>query len=275
MNSVSSVLESFVVLLREGVEVALVVGILLAYLSRSGRRAYGRFVMLGLTAAVLASLAGAVAVQRYGLDPENPVAEGSLMFVAAALVTSLLVWMWRTGWSMRCRMEHRLDTLVGQSEATAVEPRAAFGVFVFAFLMVLREGVETVLFLAALSGTAGNRPLASVAGGGLGLLLAVLFGVILARGSLHINLRRFFAVTGVVLVILVVKLIAGGLHEFFEAGLLPSAPLWEATAEVFASKGASLIILALLIVVPLCSLAWDWWRTAALRGPGQADGARP
>lgn len=275
MNSVSSVLESFVVSLREGVEVALVVGILLAYLSRSGRRAYGRFVMLGLGAAVLASLAGAVAIQRYGLDPENPVAEGSLMFVAAGLVTSLLVWMWRTGWSIRRRLEHRLDALVGQTETAAVESRAAFAVFLFAFLMVLREGVETVLFLTALSGTAGSRPLANLAGGGLGLLFAVVFGVILVRGSLHINLRRFFAVTGVVLVILVVRLIAGGLHEFFEAGLLPSAPLWEETADVFASKAASLIILALLIVVPLCSLGWDWWRTTALRARGQADGARP
>src|SRR5512137_2021745 len=153
MYHVSAILESFVVALREGIEVALVVGMLLAYLNRTGRRAYGRFVLFGLGAAVLASLGMAAVVQRYGLDADNPVVEGGLMFVAAALVTSLVVWMWRTGRSIRHRLEQRLDTLLGNAETAAPDSRSAVGVFVFAFVMVLREGVETVLFLAALSGT--------------------------------------------------------------------------------------------------------------------------
>ncbi len=276
MFQLSAVLESFVVAVREGIEVALVIGMLLAYLNRTGRNAYGRCVVVGLAAAVLASLGIAAGVQRYGLDAENPVVEGGLMFVAAALVTSLVVWMWRTGRSIRQRLEHRLDTLMGAPGGATADLRAAFAVFAFAFAMVLREGVETVLFLAALSGTPGGSVLSTLGGGGLGLILAVLFGVLLVRGSVRINLRRFFGVTGLALLVLVVKLVAGGLHEFFEAGVFSAAPLWEHLVEIIASKAASFVVLALLIVAPLGALAWERWKAAppALDAPRQPDGAR-
>lgn len=276
MYQVSAIVESFVVALREGIEVALVIGMLLAYLNRTDRRTYGRYVLFGLGAAVLASLAIAPAVQRYGLDAENPVVEGSLMFVAAALVTSLVVWMWRTGRSIRHRLEQRLDTLVGTAQSAVVNSRSALGVFAFAFFMVLREGVETVLFLAALSGTPGGSALATLGGSGSGFILAVLFGALLVRGSVRINLRRFFGVTSLVLLVLVAKLVAGGVHEFFEAGVLAGSPFWEHLVELIASKAASLFGLALLIVVPLASLAWEWWKAAPARLaiPEQPNGAR-
>ena len=142
--------------------------------------------------------------------------------------------------------------------------------------MVLREGVETVLFLAALSGTVGGSPLYNAAGGSLGLLLATLFGVLLVRGSLHINLHHFFNVTGIVLLILVVKLIAGGLHEFFEVGILPSAPFLERAVELFTQKAASLLILGSLIILPTLCVLWNWWRRtspAETSLPPQANGA--
>jgi FTR1 family protein len=273
MNGVTGVLESLVVSLREGIEIALVVGVLLAYLNRTGRRAYSRFVLLGLVAATLTSLAGAALVLRYGLDPENPTLEGCLMFVAAALVSSLLVWMWRTGRSMRRRMEQRVEELVGQAEETTIEVRAASSIFAFAFLMVLREGLETVLFLTALSGTTGGQPFFTALGASLGFGLAVLFGVLLVQGSLHIDLRRFFTVTGVVLVALVLKLVAGGLNQFSEVGLIASTPLWEKTLGVFSSRAASIIILALLVVAPLGSMAWDWRRPPVSHVREQPNGA--
>jgi len=277
MYHISAILESFVVSLREGIEVALVIGMLLAYLNRTGRRKYGRSVLFGLGAAVLVSLGMAAAVQRYGLDAQSPVVEGSLMFVAAALVTSLVIWMWRTGRSMRHRLERRLDTLMGNVETAALDSRSAVGVFAFAFLMVLREGVETVLFLAALSVAPGGSVLTTLGGSGLGLLLALLFGVLIVRGSVRIDLRRFFWVTGLVLVVLVAKLVAGGLHEFFEAGALAGTPFWEQFVEAIASKAASSVVLALLIVVPLGSLAWEWRKAAPapVPMPEQPNGARP
>jgi high-affinity iron transporter len=267
MDILSRLLESGIVTLREGVEAALVIGVLLAYLRRTGRRLYRRYVLYGLGTSVVASLLGAVLVHRYGLDAENPAVEGALMFVAAGLVTSLIVWMWRTGRSVRRRLEHRLDTLVGEASTTAIQQRAALGVFAFAFFMVFREGVETVLFLAALSGTVGGSALYNALGGGTGLLLATLFGILLVRGSLHINLRRFFNVTGIVLLILVAKLVAGGLHEFFEAGTLPSSPFWEEVVEVFTHKTTSLLILGLLIALPALCVAWDWCKRASLAEP--------
>jgi FTR1 family protein len=264
VDILSRLFESTVVTLREGVEIALVIGILLAYLRRTGRAAYARYVLFALAAAILASLGIAVLIHRYGLDPENPAVEGTIMFIAAGLVTSLLAWMWQTGRSVKRRLEQRLDSLVGQAGSTTIQHRAALGVFAFAFFMVLREGVETVLFLAALSGTVGGSPLYNAVGGSLGLLLATLFGVLLVRGSLHINLRRFFNVTGLVLMILVAKLVAGGLHEFLEVGILPASPWLEETVEIFTHKTTSLLILGLLIAVPALCVAWDWWnRTSA------------
>lgn len=277
MDILSRLFESLIVTLREGVEVALVVGILLAYLRRTGRGAYARQVFLGLGAAILMSLLGAVLIYHYGLDPDNPLAEGTTMFVAAGLVTTLVVWMWKTGRNVRRRLENRLDALVGPADASAGTQRAALGVFGFTFVMMFREGIETVLFLSALSGTVGGSPLYNLLGGSLGLLLATLFGVLLVRGSLHLNLGRFFRVTGIVLLILVAKLIAGGLHEFFEIHLLPSNPLLEEVVEFFTNGTTSLIILFLLMALPGACMLWDWWKHLSnepVSPPPQPNGAQ-
>lgn len=276
MDMLSKMFESIIVTLREGIEAALVIGVLLACLRRTGREVYTRAVFLGLGAAILASLVGAFVIQRYGVDPDNPVVEGTLMFVAAGLVTSLVIWMWRTGKGVKHRLERRLCTLVDQADAAAFDARAACGVFAFSFFMMFREGVETVLFLAALSGTVGGSPLYTVMGGSLGLLLAALFGVLLVRGSLHINLNRFFGVTGVVLLALVAKLVAGGLHELLEVGLIPASPMLESLVELFTQRTTSILILVLLIVLPGLCVAWDWWqRSAPARSslPRQPNGA--
>src|SRR5574341_1075002 len=153
MDLLVKMLEAMVVTLREGVEAALVVGIVLAYLRKTDNGHLCRYVYRGLWSAVFVSVLGALVVQQFGLDPENEVLEGSLMLLAAGLVGSLRVWMWRAGKTLRRRM-------------------------------------ETVLFLFALSATIGANPVYNVVGGGVGLLLAFLFGFSLIRGSLRINLRR-------------------------------------------------------------------------------------
>jgi high-affinity iron transporter len=272
MHGLSGLVEGVVISLREGVEVALVIGILFAYLRRTGREGYLAAVWLGLGAALLASLGGALLVRRYGLNPDNPTAEGSLMLVAAALVASLLYWMWRTGKTVRRRMEQRLERLVDDPGTLTLH--ASLGIFAFTFFMVLREGVETVLFLLTLASTTGAQPLATASGTALGLTLALCFGVLLVRGSVRINLQRFFAVTGSVLVVLVLKLLAGALHEFFEAHVLSSTPALDEAVELFASSAVSWIVLALLVVAPLACLAWDWWRTPVPDLTNQPNGAR-
>src|SRR3972149_4281299 len=105
MEILSKMLEAMVVTLREGVEAALVVGIVLAYLKKSEKDHLRRYVYHGLWAAILVSFLGALVVQQLGLDPENEMFEGTLMLVAAAFVGSLLIWMWRRGRTLKQRME--------------------------------------------------------------------------------------------------------------------------------------------------------------------------
>lgn len=247
MDVLVRMLEATVVTLREGIEAALVLAIVLAYLRRTGRVGLSRYVYWALGAALVASLVGAVAVQRFGLDPESELWEGSLMLVAAALVGSLVMWMWRAGRRIRQQTEVRLEALLhgGKSQSGT-----GIGLFTFTFLMVFREGIEAVLFLAALSGAIGANPLYNALGGGLGLLLAGVFGLLLVQGSLRIDVRRFLDVTGLVLLLLVAKLIANGLHEFFEVGFLPSTRTLLAVVGFLTRETTSMLILVLLIGLP-------------------------
>src|SRR3972149_2163757 len=119
--------------------------------------------------------------------------------------------------------------------------------------MVFREGVEMILFLAALS-LAATPDLVGLLGGLSGLGLAALFGVLIVKGSLRINLRRFFGVTGFVLMVLVARLLAGSLHEFFEVGLLPSTPDLLAVIGFIVKDSTSTIILIALIALPVLSM---------------------
>src|SRR5215469_8980394 len=134
-------LEAFTVTLREGVEAALIVGIVLAYLKRIGRPDLRRVAYVGLGAAFLCSIAIAVVVSRLHFNQD--VFEGIVMLVAAVFVVSMVIFMMRTAKKLKGEIEGRLDTLAGQG--------STFSIFLFVFLMVLREGVETVLVLSAVS----------------------------------------------------------------------------------------------------------------------------
>ena len=249
-------LEALVITLREGLEAALVVGIVFAYLARTGRNELRRYVWLGLVAAVLASIGGALLFQWIGLDPENEVYEGTVMLVAAAFVATMVVWMWRTGRTLRAEIENK----VARTLNAQFSRRTAWGMAAFVFLMVFREGIEAVLFLTALSATIGANPLNNIVGGTIGLILAALFGTLLAKGTLRVNLKRFFSATSFVLLVLVAKLIANGLHEFLEVGLLPSTPELLSIIGLLTRETTSLLILMALIAIPALTILWDAWR---------------
>lgn len=241
-------MEAFVITLREGLEAALVVGLILAYLNRTGRTVLRRWAYAGLGLAVVFSILGAVLFNLIGFDPDNEVLEGTLLAIAAVLVFSLVAWMWRTSRGIKQHIEDRLESL-----AAPETKRQGWGVLVFVFFMVFREGVEMILFLAALS-LAATPDLVGLLGGLSGLGLAVLFGVLIIKGSLRINLRRFFGVTGFVLMVLVARLAAGSLHEFFEVGLLPSTPALMAVIGFIVKDSTSTIILIALIALPVLSM---------------------
>jgi FTR1 family protein len=206
--------EALIVTLREGIEVALVVGIIAAFLRREAADRYLRSVWAGIAAAIAASALGGVLLRRLAID-EN-VLEGLLYLVAAAVVASMLVWMWRHGKALAGEMKGSLARILTRERAASV----AAGIFLFTFLMVFREGMETVLFLSALSLTTGG--LETVLGVLVGLAAAFVFGVLFVRGSVRVDLGRFFKITGIALLIFTAQLVANGYHELAEAGWLPA-----------------------------------------------------
>jgi len=210
----SVMFQSLVITLREGVEAALIVGIVLGYLRRSGRATWNRLVYWGLAAAIAASLVAAYFVHR--LQVSEDAYEGWLMLAGAVFVGSMVAWMWKTGKRMKQQIEEKLSTL------SAAPGRAGLGVFLFVFLMVFREGIETVLFLAAVS--LRTTELLNFMGGVIGLGLAIALGVGFFKGSLKVDLRKFFSVTTMVLLVVAVQLFVSGLHELSEAQVLPSSP---------------------------------------------------
>lgn len=207
--------QSLVITLREGVEAALILGIVLSYLKKTGRQAWSRYAWWGLASAAAASLAAAYMVYRFEVIEDAY--EGWLMLVGAVFVASMVYWMWRTGKRLKGDIESKLSEL-----SRSPGRGAAFGLFLFVFLMVFREGIETVLFLAAVS--LRTSELLNFMGGLLGLLLAIALGVAFFKGSLKVDLRKFFTVTTLVLFVVAAQLFVSGVHELSEAQVLPSSP---------------------------------------------------
>ena len=207
--------QSLVITLREGVEAALIVGIVLTFLAKTGRHRAFRAVYAALAAATVASLAAAYIVHRLELAEESY--EGWLMLAGGVLVASMVAWMRKAGKRLKQDIESRLSELT-------VEPSrvASAGIFLFVFLMVFREGIETVLFLAVVSFRSAE--LMNLIGGLAGLGLAALLGVSFFKGSFKIDLRKFFGLTSAVLLVIAAQLLITGVHELTEGGFLPSSP---------------------------------------------------
>jgi high-affinity iron transporter len=204
-------LQAFIITLREGVEASLIVGIIFAYLSKIGRSELKRTVFWALGAALAASVAVAVVIARLNFNPD--IFEGWVMLAAAAFVLSMIWFMHKTARGMKGQIEGKVASLIGNTSKT--------GLFFFVFLLVLREGVETVLILSAVS--LNSSELLSFTGTLLGVAVSVVFGVLFIRGSVKINLQRFFRVTTVILYFVTFQLLVSGLHELSENGVLPSS----------------------------------------------------
>ena len=212
--------QSLVITLREGVEAALIVGIVLGYLRKTGRARFNRIVHWALFVAILASLALAYLLHRLELAELGDAYEGGLMLLGAVFVASMVAWMWRTGKRLKQEIEAKISSLAGAAQGPG--RWVAWGLFVFVFLMVFREGTETVLFLAAVS--LRTTELANFIGGIIGLGLAIGLGVAFFKGSLKVDLRKFFTVTTLVLLVVALQLLVSGVHELSEAMVLPSGP---------------------------------------------------
>jgi len=204
-------LQAFIITLREGVEAALIVGITLAYLNKIQRPDLRRAVFYALGAAFAASIGVAILLSRFQFHED--LFEGWVMLAAAFFVVTMIVFMMRTGRKLKGEIEGKIGALASRGSQA--------GIFLFVFLMVLREGAETVLVLSAVS--LNTSALTSFLGTLFGVLAAVIFGVMFVKGSVRINLQKFFSVTTVILFFVAAQLLITGLHELSESGFLPSS----------------------------------------------------
>jgi high-affinity iron transporter len=207
-----------VVTLREGFEASLIVGIVLAFLNRTGRRDAFWAVWLGALAAAAISVAAGVTLWAIGTEFEGRaehIWEGSIMLAAAAMLTWMVFWMRSQARTIRKHLESQVEK--------ALKVGSTLGLAVVAFVGILREGLETALFLL---GTFENSNTAlSFASGLVGLLASFGFGYLFYKGSAKLDLRRFFIITSLVLLGFASWLLYGGVHDLGEGGVLPESML--------------------------------------------------
>lgn len=199
--------------LREGVEAALIVSIILAYLAKTGNQRHVGTIWLGAGAAIAVSVAvGVILFATVGgfEEPAEQIFEGFAMVTAASVVTWMLFWMRRTSANIKGELHAGVDR--------ALVEGGVLGLSVLAFTAVIREGIETALFLMGQATAAGSQATSTLVGAIIGLAIAVVVGWGLYRGARVINLRTFFQWTGIALVFIAAGLLSYGIHEFIDAG---------------------------------------------------------
>ena len=207
-------LSALLVALREGVEAALIVGIVLVYLNRTGRRALASYVWGGVILAAAASFIAAYLLQRFQINEDG--FEGLLMVVAAVLVLTMIAWMNSVARSLRKQIETRIEAYAQKSTRAA-----GLGIALFVFLMILREGAELVLILRAVE--LSSTGVQVWIGTALGIAIAAAVGLFFFQGTLRIPLNRFFSATTLILWVVAFQLALTGVHEMSEALWLPSS----------------------------------------------------
>jgi len=222
---------AFLITLREGLEISLVVAIIAAYLVKTDNRRYLPSMWLGVAAAAVASIASGLVFDALIGDLEGrweQAIEGTLAFLAVGVLTWMIFWMRRNSRNISTDLQAKID---------AALDRSPFAVTVIAFVAVVREGFEAALFLIGAE-TSASSGAAVVVGGIVGLVVSIALGAAFYAGSARIDLRRFFQYTGLLLILFAAGLFAKGLHEFRELlGIewpLVSQTVWNVTSGPFA-----------------------------------------
>ena len=244
-------LQAFIITLREGLEAFLIIAISLAYLRKSGRHRLVPAIHWGVAVSIVVSIAAGMLLQRVS---NQALWEGVLAIVAAVLVASLTVHMWRVAKRMKREIEGRL-----QASAIRAGFAAFLGVFGFTVLMITREGMETALLINALLFQVQSLQL--VVGAMAGILCAAGVAWLWSRYGHRVNLAYFFQVTAIFLLVFVAQLFIYGFHELTEANVLPySEPLHWATEPYGPDGRYGQHFTYLLVLLPLSWLAFAWWR---------------
>lgn len=232
---------AFIITLREGLEAALIIGILVAYLHKIGRPDGLAPIWAGVAAALALSVGGGLAIMGTVGELSGAamdIFEAAAMFLAVGVLTYMVFWMGSHARHLKAQLHRDVD------EALSRGSRIALGVL--AFSVVVREGLETVLFLAAGAMQAGSGVTYSGLGV-LGLVVAAFLGYLLYRGSVRLDLRRFFLYTGLLLILFAAGLLSNAFKELHEVGLVPPIipHVWD-TYDIVSDTGAVGRLLAAL-----------------------------
>ena len=206
-------ISGFIITFRETLEAALIVGIILSYLLRTRQSKYNNIIYIGVVSGIVASLIGALLFSKFsgGLTGRSGgIFEGITTLIGALLLTTMILWMMRQKHIAR-ELEQRVSVELTEAHR--------FGLFFLVFIAILREGIETVIFLGASSFVSKES---SLFGALAGIIAAVLLGFAMFVGSLQINIKRFFNITSVLLIFFAAGLVAYGIHELQEASLIPT-----------------------------------------------------
>lgn len=233
-------LPSYLLSLREGIEAALIIGIVLGALRQMRRLEFAPVVWLGVTAATLLSIVAGVILTLLGMSFEGTaeqIFEGITMLLAAGVLTWMIFWMSSQARNIKGDLENNVHR--------ATQDGGKGGLFMLALLAVLREGVELALFLSA--STFATNAQQTILGAILGLGTAILLGWSLFATTIRLDLRRFFKFTGFLLILFAAGLVAHGIHEFNEAGWIPSIieNFWDVNALLDENSIAGQILKAL------------------------------
>ena len=229
--------------LREGVEAALIIGIVAGYLVKIGRADRLASVWIGVALAVVVSaavgLAAYLALGSLEGTAEKLIA-GSTSLLAVVILTYMLFWMRKQAVSLGADLRKGVDR--------AVASASLFGLVLLAFTAVIREGIETALFLLGQTTAASGEGLSVVLGAAIGLLIAAGIGVLIFRAGLRLNLSSFFNVTGAALVVIASGLLSYGVHEFVEIGVIPGlvSPLYDISALLPHTEGIGQFLRAIV-----------------------------
>jgi high-affinity iron transporter len=202
--------------LREGVEAALIVAIICAYLARTGNRRHFPIVGAGAAGAIgLSAILGFILYQTVGglQEPYEQIFEAATLLLAAAVVTWMLFWMRRQARSVKGELHAAVDRALDQNSVVALG--------VLAFVAVIREGLETSLFLVGQANSAQQGAIFVLVGALIGLAVAAVLGVGFYQGSRRLNLATFFRWTGVGLIFIAAGLLSTAVHELIEIGVIP------------------------------------------------------
>ncbi|MCE7739797.1 MAG: FTR1 family protein [Candidatus Heimdallarchaeota archaeon] len=212
-------LASFLITLREAIEATLIVGILLVYVTKIGERKLKKQVWIGTIAGIVLSILTAVIFQFAlgGFESYEEIFEGFAMIIASLLLTWMIIWMLKTGKDVQKKLEEKVDISIKQQQK--------YGLLTLALISVLREGVETVLFLAGIGATE-DSPWIVLWSGLLGIVVALVIAVLIFYSGKKINLRLFFLFTSIVLIIVAAGMFSHGIHEFQEIGWFGSETHW-------------------------------------------------